>query len=166
MIDTGFLRDWTLIQIEGEEPLEQVQDSDPKAGGKKAPPAKGGAPPAKTGALEAITDNRPREIQYVKNVAEDEGAPTKITEDVAKYFEKFLLRVEVYFVDRETQEEKFKEAYDLDVSPLLFETQNNSEGLVWKFDKLKTLELLYMNVTVSSDVPMLNSFYRKKLNPM
>ena len=102
----------------------------------------------------------------MKNVAEDEGAPTKITEDVAKYFEKFLLRVEVYLVDRENQEEKFKEAYDLDVSPLLFETQNNSEGLVWKFDKLKTLEVLYMNVTVSSDVPMLNSYYRKKLNPM
>ena len=102
MIDTGFLKDWNLIQIEGEEPVEQVQDADPKAAGKKAAPPKGAPPPKAGGALEAITDNRPREIQYVKNVAEDEGAPMKITEDIAKFFETFLLRVEVWSVDRET----------------------------------------------------------------
>lgn len=49
---------------------------------------------------------------------------------------------------------------------MLFEKENNPEGLVWKFDKLKTLEVLYMNITVSTDVPMLTPFYRKKLNPM
>jgi hypothetical protein len=62
-IDTGFLKEWTLIQIEGEEAVEQVADADPKAAKGKAPPAKAAA---KAGALEEITDNRPREIKFEK----------------------------------------------------------------------------------------------------
>lgn len=54
-------------------------------------------------------------------------------------------------------EEVFKESYDLDLSPLLWETKNEAE-LKWNFDKLQTMELLYLNITVSSDVPVLNSF--------
>jgi len=61
----GFLKEWTLIRIEGEEPVEQVQAETiaPVKGG-KAPPPKGapGKAAAATGALEEITDNRPREI--------------------------------------------------------------------------------------------------------
>jgi len=43
-IDTGFLKDWTLVRIEGEEAVETVQeDTKDKGKGGKAPPAKGGA---------------------------------------------------------------------------------------------------------------------------
>ena len=56
----GFLKDWTLVQIEGEEPVE-VSAEEPVKGGKKgAAPAKGA--PKAAAALEEITDNRPRII--------------------------------------------------------------------------------------------------------
>jgi len=61
--DTGFLRDWNLIQIEGEEPVQQEADQPVDNKGKQAAPAKKAAPPkqgAPKGALEEITDNRPR----------------------------------------------------------------------------------------------------------
>jgi len=67
--DTGFLKDWNLIQIDGEEPLEAVPE-DLKAKGGKAPPAKGGAKGATT-ALEEITDNRPRIINFEKKFGGD-----------------------------------------------------------------------------------------------
>jgi hypothetical protein len=64
-----------------------VQEETKDAKGKgKAAPAKGAAKGATT--LEEITDNRPREIQFVKNFAED-GGPLKFTEDIARYFENF-----------------------------------------------------------------------------
>ena len=46
----------------------------------------------------------------------------RISEDVARYFENFLLAVEVWNVDRETQEETLMETLQLDMSPMLFET--------------------------------------------
>ena len=46
----------------------------------------------------------------------------KFSEDLARYFETYMMAVEIYSVDRETQEETFKESYELDLSPLLFET--------------------------------------------
>lgn len=57
------MRDWTLLQIEGEKPIEIQAVDDSKAVKGKPPPAKG-APPTKAagGALEEITDNRPRVI--------------------------------------------------------------------------------------------------------
>ena len=58
--DSGFFRDWNLIKIEGEEP-KPVEAEVPQKGAaqaKKAPPAK--PDPKKGGALEEITDNRPR----------------------------------------------------------------------------------------------------------
>ena len=62
-IDSGFMKDWTLIQIEGEEPVPQTPPEEEKGGkgGKKAPPPKGGDKKA-AGTLEEITDNRPREM--------------------------------------------------------------------------------------------------------
>ena len=67
-MDTGHMKDWTLIQIEGEEP-EESKDDDPKAKGKA--PAKG--KPGAGSAMEEITDNRPREIQFAKVFAEEGG---------------------------------------------------------------------------------------------
>ena len=103
------MKDWNLIQIEGEEPVTEVVE-DPKAKGGKAPPAKekkGGA------ALEEITDNRPRIINYKKEFGSHEGGepgpPIKFTEDLAKFFENFLLQISVWEVNRETQEETFCE---------------------------------------------------------
>ena len=98
--DTGFLKDWNLIQIEGEEPVEAAVE-DPKAKG-KAPPAKGKG--ADKGALEDITDNRPRIINFEKKfgVEAEGGQVVKITEDLAKYFEGFMMPITIWQVDRET----------------------------------------------------------------
>ena len=60
-----------MIQIEGEEPAETVQEDAKAAPKGKAAPAKGAAKGGTT--LEEITDNRPREIQYVKNFGEESG---------------------------------------------------------------------------------------------
>ena len=137
---------------------------DPKAKGKAAP-AKGKG--ADKGSLEEITDNRPRIINFEKKFgAEAEGGSViKITEDLAKYFEGFMMPITIWQVDRETQEETLKETYELDLSPFLFETEPNKE-LKWEFDKLKSLEFLYLNITVHIDQPLLNMFMRKKLNPL
>lgn len=43
--------------------------------------------------------------------------------------------------------------------------QNNIE-IEWKFDKLKTMEFHYLNIKICLDVPLLNPFMRKKLNPL
>lgn len=120
-IDSGFMKDWTLIQIEGEEPVPMTPPEEEKGGkpGKKAPPPKGGDKKA-AGTLEEITDNRPREMQFVKNFGEDAGAPTKILEEVARYFETFSLHLTVWKTDRETQEETLAESYDIDMSHLLY----------------------------------------------
>ena len=127
------MKDWSLIQIEGEEPVEQSAE-EPVKGGKKAPPAKGGVK-ASGVALEEITDNRPREIQYIKNFGEEPG-PLKISDEVAKWFETNVMKVEVFIVNREKPDEEIlKETLNLDLSPLLFETKNDSK-LEWKFDKL------------------------------
>ena len=63
--DTGHLKDWTLVQIEGEEPVAQ-EEVDPKA---KGAGAKKAADPKKAGSkLEEITDNRPRTVKYEYDV--------------------------------------------------------------------------------------------------
>ena len=110
-IDTGFLKDWNLVCIEGETPVEAVPE-DPKAKKTPAPKDKGKA----GGQLEEITDNRPREINHTKDFKEEGLAAVKITEDFANYFESYHMNVEVYKVNRETQEETLKETYPLDMS--------------------------------------------------
>ena len=56
--ESGFMREWTLVKIEGEEPVKVEEAKGPAA--KKAP-AQAGKPDQKKGAvLEEITDNRPR----------------------------------------------------------------------------------------------------------
>lgn len=123
-----------MVQIEGEEPVEVSAEEPVKGGkGKAAAPAKGA--PKATSALEEITDNRPRIIQYVKNFGED-AAPLHITDTVAKWFESNVMKVEVYLINREKPEEEvLKETMELDLSPLLWETKNEGE-LKWSFDKL------------------------------
>lgn len=74
VVDSGYLRDWTLMQIEGEEPApldtsDNFATNQPKGGKampKKAAPAKG----AKTVALEEITDDRPRTVKFKHDCAE------------------------------------------------------------------------------------------------
>jgi hypothetical protein len=152
-----------LVQIEGEEPVEVAAEEPVKGGKKAAAPAKGA--PKATSALEDITDNRPRIIQHAKNFGED-AAPLHITDTVAKWFETNVMKVEIFLINREKPEEEvLKETMELDLSPLLWETKPEGE-LKWSFDKLQTMELLYLNVTVSSDAPVLNAYQRKKLNPL
>ena len=162
-LDTGFMKDWTLIQIEGEEPIEQAAADDPKAKG-KAPPAKGGKGGG-TAALEEITDNRPREIKYVKDFKEESDTTIKVSEDVARYFETMILKLDVYSTNRETQEETLEESQELDLSCLLFNAEKN-HSMQWSFDKMRTTAIHYLNVTVSIDQPLLNNFLRRKLNPL
>ena len=76
------------------------------------------------------------------------------------------MKVQIFLINREKPEEEvLKETMELDLSPLLWETKVEGE-LKWAFDKLQTMELLYLNVTVSSDAPVLNAYQRKKLNPL
>lgn len=161
-LDTGFMKDWTLVQIEGEEPVEQAVVEDPKAKGKAAPAkGKGGT----TSALEEITDHRPREIKYVKDFKEESDLSIKVGEDVARYFETMILKLDIYQTNRETQEESFLESQEIDLSCLLFNAQTN-HSMTWTFDKCKTTAIHYLNVTVSTDQPLLNNFLRRKLNPL
>lgn len=110
-LDSGFFKDWTLLQIEGEEPkpVEPVAVVDPKsaAAAKKPPPAQAKPDPKKpAGALEEITDNRPRTITLTKDfAAEAGGAGLKINEEVAKKLSTALIKIDVCEVNRETQEE-------------------------------------------------------------
>lgn len=59
------MKDWHLLQIEGQEPvLAEAEVVDPKAKGKAAPKK---PDPKKGAALEEITDHRPRTINYEKD---------------------------------------------------------------------------------------------------
>ena len=82
--------------------MEQAVVEDPKGKGKAAPAkGKGGT----TSALEEITDNRPREIEYVKDFKEESDLCIKVGEDVARYFETMVLKMEIFLTNRETLEE-------------------------------------------------------------
>ena len=74
--DMGYLKDWNLVQIEGEEQVKVEEAADPKDAKnmKKAPTKDLKAAPGKAAVLEEITDNRPRTINFTKNYGE-EGAP-------------------------------------------------------------------------------------------
>ena len=36
----------------------------------------------------------------------------------------------------------------------------------WRFDKMQSQQLLYLNLKISSEQALLSDFYRKKLNPL
>ena len=120
-IDTGYFRDWNLIQIEGEDPVAQ-EEVDPKAkaaAAKKAPPAgKGNA-----SKLEEITDNRPRTISYERDfAAEANGVGLDITEDIAIKFQEAILNIQVFDTDKESLEETLIDSTKIDLSCLLFQS--------------------------------------------
>ena len=79
--------------------MEVAVVEDPKAKGKAAP-AKGKA--GTSSALEEITDNRPREIEYIKDFKEESDLSIKVGEDVARYFETMVLKVVIFQTNRET----------------------------------------------------------------
>jgi hypothetical protein len=62
-------------------------------------------------------------------------------------------------------EEKKLESKNLDLSSFLFETEPK-RSLKWEFDKWKSREILYLNIQVEIDKPLLSSFLRNKLNPL
>lgn len=117
--DTGMLKDWNLIQIEGEEPVAAEEEKE-KVDAKK-PAAKKGADPKKpTGKLEEITDNRPRQVGYERICAEEQGGTIEVTEAIAKKFSEARMMIQIIEVNKETQEEKEVESIDLDISCLLY----------------------------------------------
>jgi hypothetical protein len=71
----------------------------------------------------------------------------------------------VWDTNRETQEEKLLETQMIDTSLLLFNSQKDSSN-TWVFEKMQTVAIHYIKVTISWDQPLLNNFYRRKLNPL
>jgi hypothetical protein len=126
--DSGFLKDWTVLQIEGEEPKppESAAPIDPKAAAAKKAPAPAAKPDPKKGggaALEEITDNRPRTITLIKDFASEMGGVgVKINEELAKRIADTYIKIEVYEVNRETQEESIKDSVAIDISCMLYPT--------------------------------------------
>ena len=123
VIDTGFFKDWNLVQIEGEEPVQQ-EEADPAkakaAAGKKpaAAPQKGAA----GSKLEEISDNRARIVNYERDcAAENNGVGLEVTEDVAIKFSEAILHLQVFDIDKETQDEILLETIEIDLSGLLFQ---------------------------------------------
>jgi hypothetical protein len=49
-----------------------------------------------------------------------------MVEEAARYFESFYLQMQVYKIDRESQEEKLAESYDIDMSQLLYNNKKDS----------------------------------------
>lgn len=95
-IDTGYFRDWNLVQIEGEDPIV-AEEIDPKikfnASFKKQPTVVKGGGHAK---LEEISDNRARIINYERNGTGEEGVGLDITEEIAFKFTEAVLNLEIY----------------------------------------------------------------------
>ena len=73
------------------------------------------------GALEEITDNRPRWIKYEHDCAElNGGEGLEVIEAVAKKFSTAYINVQVFETHRETLEETLIETITLDLSSMLF----------------------------------------------
>ena len=161
-IDTGYFRDWNLVQIEGEEPVSH-EELDPKA---KAAAAKKAPPAAKNQSkLEDITDNRPRIINYERDcAAENNGVGLDVTEEIAVKFQEAVLNIQIFDTNKETLEETLIDSTQIDLSCLLF--QNGALDMQWKFDKMKPIQLNSLTVKIQSEKPLLSDFYRKKLNPL
>ena len=123
---------------------------DPKAAAaKKAPAPAGKADPKKPGgALEEITDNRPRTVTITKDFATEAGGlGIKVNEELAKRIAETFIKIEVYDVNRETQEETLKDSVTVDISCILFPATPNLE-FSWTFDKLKIMQLHYLTFKI------------------
>ena len=112
--DTGHLKDWQLVQIEGEDPVA-AEEQDPKA---KAPPKK--PDPKKGGSkLEEITDNRPRTVKYEFETSA-EGQALEISEFIAKALTSAKLTLQVFDVNKDTLAESLLDQVEIDLSCMLF----------------------------------------------
>ena len=102
---------------------EEVDPAKTKAAaGKKPPaaPAKGGGAGSK---LEEITDNRARIVNYERDfAAENNGVGLEVSEDVAIKFSEAILHLQVFDIDKETQDEILLETIEIDLSGLLYQT--------------------------------------------
>jgi hypothetical protein len=114
--------------------------------------------------MEEITDNRPRQVDYVNDFAENGIASLRVNEAVADKFTTAYLNVKILKTNRETMEETTEETISIDISCILY--PRNDVMFEWKFDKLKTPEIHYLTIKVESDVPLLSDFLAKKLNPL
>jgi hypothetical protein len=89
-----FFKDWNLIQIEGEDPVALQEAADAAnaqvdAKGKPIPPKKKEEKKAAGGkgaTMEEITDNRPRQVNYTNDFAENGIPAMRINEAVADKF--------------------------------------------------------------------------------
>lgn len=123
--DSGYFKDWTTVQIQGEERVEVQQSIDEiqPVGKKGAPPVKKPAPakgPQKGNQLEEITDNRPREICFEKDFNVENGEAIEVNDEVATQLSKAFMNVQIIDVNRETTEETLSQTIKLDLSALLF----------------------------------------------
>jgi len=92
--ETAALRDWNLLQIEGEEPLAVEEPVAENA--KPSPTKKGAAGKKDPKAVEEITDNRPRVVNYTRNIAEESGgAGMRFTEPIITKFVSQILVIHV-----------------------------------------------------------------------
>ena len=171
-LDSGFFKDWNLVQIEGEEPVALDEDEEGKkdAKGKPAAADKKKAAPGKAGAgggkqtFEEIADNRPRIVNYTHDFAENGIAPMKVTEAVGEKFATQFLKLMVVSTNRENGEETVEETIEIDISCLLYPREDVQFS--WTFDKLKIMSVHELTVKVESDLPLLSEYLGKKLNPM
>ena len=90
--ETAAFKEWTLLQIEGEEPVP-VEETPPEV--KPSPTKKGTAAKKDTKAVEEITDNRPRIVQMKRDVAEEMGGGMRFTEPVAIKFSQTSLTLHI-----------------------------------------------------------------------
>ena len=67
-------------------------------------------------------------------------------------------------MNKETLEETLIETLSFDISCLLF--PSDTVLFNWNFDRMKSNQILFLNVCIKSDVPLLSEYLHKKLNPL
>ena len=156
-IDAEYLKDWEVIRREGEEEDPEAQEAAPgKDDKKKAPPKD-----AKKGAMDEIDDPVPTVVSYTKSYEE---SPFTFTEDLAKAWSNFIMKIEVYEYNRETSEDDLKDTLEVDLSYFLFPESPINDS--WNFENVKIYSLNYLKLSITTDQPLLSEFIRKKLNPL
>ena len=96
-VDTGLLKEWTLLQIEGEEPVkEEITD------GRATSPLKKVAPKTSVkNVAEEITDNRPRTISYKRDCAAENGdIGIRFTDQIATKFQNTVMKISIFENDK------------------------------------------------------------------
>jgi hypothetical protein len=74
--------------------------------------------------MEEITDNRPRQVDFVNDFAENGISPLRVNEAVAEKFTTAYLNVKIMKTNRETMEETEEETISIDISCLLYPRNN------------------------------------------